>query len=106
MSVKATTRRAKPVWEIQVIREGGEFNRRRYLDRRSCRKAAALAIEAELIAEYEAMKRPQPGAAGAATAETIEARSSVEVERMPEQIARSALLRGSQLRSRGGGGSW
>jgi integrase len=88
MSVKATTRRAKPVWEIQVIREGGEFNRRRYLDRRSCRKAAALAIEAELIAEYEAMKGPQPGAAGAATAEMIEARSSVEVDRAPEQIAR------------------
>lgn len=69
MSVKATTRRGKPVWEVQVIREGGGFNRRRYLDRRSCLKAAALAVEAELIAEYEAMKRSQPGGAGTADVE-------------------------------------
>ncbi|MCB9705527.1 MAG: site-specific integrase [Myxococcales bacterium] len=57
MSVRATTKRGKPVWLVQVIRDGGDFNRRRFLDRRTHRRQDALDVEAELIAEYEAAQR-------------------------------------------------
>jgi len=56
MSVKAVTRRGNPVWRVQVIRDGGKFNRRRFLDRRSYLKRDAIEAETELIAEYEASK--------------------------------------------------
>ncbi len=59
MSVRATTRRGKLVWLVQVIRDGGSFNRRRYLDRRVFRKAEAEAVEAELLAEYAARAAEQ-----------------------------------------------
>ncbi|MCB9705529.1 MAG: site-specific integrase [Myxococcales bacterium] len=61
MSVKATTRRGKPVWAIQVIRDGGAYNRRRFLDRRTYLKQDALAAEEELIAEYERTSNPHQG---------------------------------------------
>ena len=54
MSVKPATHRGKPVWRVQVIRDGGAFNRRRFLDRRRFTKQHALDAEAELVAEYEA----------------------------------------------------
>ncbi|HRI06589.1 MAG TPA: site-specific integrase [Nannocystaceae bacterium] len=57
MSVKPATHRGKPVWRVQVIRDGGAFNRRRFLDRRRFTKQHALDAEAELIAEYEAQVR-------------------------------------------------
>ncbi len=56
MSVKAVIRRGNPVWRVQVLRDGGKFNRRRFLDRRTHLKRDALEVEAELIAEYEASK--------------------------------------------------
>jgi len=56
MSVKAVIRRGNPVWRVQVLRERGKFNRRRFLDRRTVLKREALEVEAELIAEYEASK--------------------------------------------------
>jgi integrase len=54
MSVRSTTHRGKPVWMVQVIRDRGAYNRRRFLDRRTHRRQDALDVEAELIAEYEA----------------------------------------------------
>lgn len=67
MSVRATTRRGRPVWMIQVIRDGGAFNRRRFLDRKLFLKKDALAAEAELLAEYEATSSDHPEQQGAAT---------------------------------------
>jgi integrase len=57
MSVKPATHRGKPVWRIQVIRDSGAFNRRRFLDRRRFTKQHALDAETELIAEYDARSR-------------------------------------------------
>lgn len=54
MSVRSITRRGKKVWRVQVIRDGGAFNRRRFLDRSKYLKADALRVEAEIIAEYDA----------------------------------------------------
>lgn len=56
MSVTATTHRGKRVWLVQVIRNGGSFNRRRYLCRRTYRKSDALEAEKQLLAEYEALQ--------------------------------------------------
>ena len=57
MSVKPATHRGKPVWRVQVIRDGGAFNRRRFLDRRpraeqlaSAASGAAIASEAWSVA--------------------------------------------------------
>lgn len=70
MSVRPATHRGKPFWRVQVIRDGGAFNRRRFLDRRRFTKQHALDAEAELIAEYEAQVRaatPSPSILGALT---------------------------------------
>lgn len=52
MSVKATAYR-RPVWATPVLRDGRTFNRRRFLDCWTYFKQDAVAVEAELIAEYE-----------------------------------------------------
>ncbi len=56
MSVRATKRRGRDIWHVEVRRARGEFvfHRRRFLDRRRFRKVDAQAVEAELIAEFEA----------------------------------------------------
>ncbi len=56
MSVKQVSLRGRPYWEIRVIRGGGTFHRRRYLDRRHHLKAEAMTIESEMITEYKHIK--------------------------------------------------
>jgi len=72
MSVKAIIRRGNPVWRVQVLREGGKFNRRRFLDRRTYLKRDALEAEAELIAEYEASRDGRGDVQGAGRAATAD----------------------------------
>ncbi len=56
MSVRSTKRRGRDIWHVEVRRTRGDlvFHRRRFLDRRTHRKAEALAVEAQLLAEFEA----------------------------------------------------
>jgi integrase len=53
MSVRPISLRGRQYWEVRVIRDGGAFDRRRYLDRKRFLKTEAKAAEAELITEYE-----------------------------------------------------
>ncbi|MEZ4448951.1 MAG: tyrosine-type recombinase/integrase [Nannocystaceae bacterium] len=66
MSVRSTTHNGKQVWLIQVKRNRGKFNRRRFLDRRTHRRQDALDVEAALISEYEAQERLAGDLLGAA----------------------------------------
>lgn len=82
MSVKAVMRRGKPVWRVQVLRDGGKFNRRRFLDRRTHLKRDALEVEVELLAEYEAFKQ-----GGGTTKHKEETSTPTSIIEYPAEVA-------------------
>lgn len=59
MSVRKSTLRGRPVWLVEVKRDKGNFHRRRFLDRRHFLKTDALAIEAQLLAEFSSSKHQE-----------------------------------------------
>lgn len=100
MSVRATTRRGKLVWLVQVIRGGGSFNRRRYLDRRVFRKADAEAVEAELLAEYAAGAHNHEERGGAEN--TSKNAGSDRASRQAGEVLALATVRPTTAQSVGG----
>jgi integrase len=60
MSIRPITLRGRPYWEVRVIRDGGDFDRRRYLDRKRFLKTDAKVVEAELITDYQQNKGVAP----------------------------------------------
>ena len=100
MSVKAVSLRGRPTWQVQVWRDGGAFNRRRYLDRKHFLKQDALAVEAELLAEYEESKEARCDSAGAEILPLPSPQAAIEITEPKTTTTRTEKRTRARTRTR------